>query len=294
MIVEEPVARAAQSELAMTKFVYLFREGDASMRDLLGGKGAGLAEMTRTGAPVPPGFTITTEACNAYSETGEFPAGMWEQVIEAVREVERQIGKRFGDPTQPLLISVRSGAKFSMPGMMDTILNLGMNPPIVAGLGAATGDPRFAADAYRRFVQLYGRIVLSVPGDRFEEVLDEAKGADRSDSDLSAAELEQVTARFLAIVREVAHVDFPEDPYDQLRGAIAAVFGSWNGRRAVDYRRLNKIPDTLGTAVNVQSMVFGNMGNTSATGVAFTGNPSTGAKELYCEFLTNALAEDVF
>ena len=275
-----------------TKYVYLFREGDASMRDLLGGKGAGLAEMTRVGVPVPPGFTITTEACNAYSKTGQFPEGMMEQVEAALRDVESQMGRRLGDPANPLLVSVRSGAKFSMPGMMDTVLNLGLNRETVHGLAEMTGDPRFAADAYRRFVQMFGRIVLGVEGERFDRVMEEVK-AGREDQELSQHELEQITERFKQIIREEKGVEFPDDPMEQLRRAIAAVFDSWNGRRAVDYRRLNKIPDDLGTAVNVQAMVFGNLGNTSATGVAFSRNPATGEHRLYGEYLVNAQGEDV-
>jgi len=277
-----------------TKYVYLFREGDATMRDLLGGKGAGLAEMTRSGAPVPPGFTITTEACNAYSDTGTFPDGMWEQVLAALQDVEQQTGKRFGDPANPLLVSVRSGAKFSMPGMMDTVLNLGLNSDTREGLARLTDNPRFAADAYRRFVQLFGKIVLGGDGEKFEHVMDEAKGhGQRQDTDLSAQELTEIAERFKQIIREDKGVDFPEDPMEQLREAIAAVFRSWNGRRARDYRRLNKIPDNLGTGVNVQTMVFGNMGNDSATGVAFSRNPSTGENKLYGEYLVNAQGEDV-
>jgi len=277
------------------KWVYLFREGNASMRDLLGGKGAGVAEMTRTGVPVPPGFTITTEACNAYYENGQqFPEGMWEQVLEGLKDIEAQTGKRFGDPSNPLLVSVRSGAKFSMPGMMDTVLNLGLNQETREGLARLTDNPRFAADAYRRFVQLFGKIVLGVDGDRFEHEMEEAKGhGQRQDTDLTTEELLALAEKFKAIIKEDVGVDFPEDPFEQLRAAIAAVFRSWNGRRAVDYRRVNKIPDNLGTAVNVQAMVFGNMGNDSATGVAFTRNPSTGAPEIFGEYLVNAQGEDV-
>ena len=277
----------------MTKYVYLFREGDASMRDLLGGKGAGLAEMTRAGAPVPPGFTITTEACNAYSETGRFPDGLWDEVLAALSDVERAAGKRFGDATNPLLLSVRSGARFSMPGMMDTVLNLGLNAAAIRGLAEASGDERFAADAYRRFVQLFGKIVLGVDGNRFEQVLETAKGPGRQDTDLSADELRQIAGQYKEVIRTDANTDFPDDPYDQLKAAIAAVFRSWNGRRAIDYRRLNKISDSLGTAVNVQTMVFGNLGNTSATGVAFSRNPATGEAVLYGEYLVNAQGEDV-
>lgn len=277
------------------KYVYLFSEGDASMRDLLGGKGAGLAEMTKSGAPVPPGFTITTEACNLYSANNQqFPEGLMDQVLEAMADVEKQTGKKFGDPSNPLLVSVRSGAKFSMPGMMDTVLNLGLNAETREGLARLTDNPRFAADAYRRFVQLFGKIVLGVDGEKLEHVMDEAKGhGERQDTDLSADELTEIAERFKAIIREDRGVEFPEDPYEQLREAIAAVFRSWNGRRARDYRRLNRIPDDLGTGVNVQTMVFGNMGNDSATGVAFSRNPSTGENKLYGEYLVNAQGEDV-
>ncbi|PDV99177.1 pyruvate, phosphate dikinase [Candidatus Chloroploca asiatica] len=277
------------------KWVYLFREGDATMRDLLGGKGAGVAEMTRTGVPVPPGFTITTEACNTYYDVGQqFPEGLWDQVIAAMKDLEVQTGKTFGDPANPLLVAVRSGAKFSMPGMMDTVLNLGLNQATREGLAQLTDNPRFAADAYRRFVQLFGKIVLGVDGERFEHVLDEAKGhGQRQDTDLSAEELTKIAETFKGIIREEAGVEFPEDPYEQLREAIAAVFRSWNGRRARDYRRINKIADSLGTGVNVQSMVFGNMGNDSATGVAFTRNPSTGDSAIFGEYLVNAQGEDV-
>ncbi|EFO80291.1 pyruvate phosphate dikinase [Oscillochloris trichoides DG-6] len=277
------------------KWVYLFREGDASMRDLLGGKGAGVAEMTRTGVPVPPGFTITTEACNAYYESDkQFPEGMWDQVLVALKEVEQQTGKTFGDPNNPLLVSVRSGAKFSMPGMMDTVLNLGLNQSTREGLAKLTENPRFAADAYRRFIQLFGKIVLGVEGNRFEHLMDEAKGhGERLDTDLSAEELLAIAEQFKQVIKEDVGVEFPEDPLDQLRAAIGAVFSSWNGRRAVDYRRINKIADNLGTAVNVQSMVFGNMGDDSATGVAFTRSPSTGEAEIFGEYLVNAQGEDV-
>src|SRR5689334_7524168 len=276
------------------KWVYLFTEGNASMRDLLGGKGAGVAEMTRSGVPVPPGFTITTEACNSfYDNNKQFPEGMWDQVLEALKDVESKTGKKFGDPSNPLLVSVRSGAKFSMPGMMDTVLNLGLNPQTLEGLARLTNNPRFAADAYRRFVQLFGKIVLGVDGEKLEHVMNEAKGEGRQDTDLSAEELGQITDKFKQIIKQDAGVDFPEDPYEQLRMAIGAVFGSWMGRRAIDYRRLNKIADNLGTGVNVQAMVFGNMGNDSATGVSFTRNPSTGDAHIYGEYLVNAQGEDV-
>jgi pyruvate,orthophosphate dikinase len=278
------------------KWVYLFSEGNASMRDLLGGKGAGCAEMTNAGLPVPPGFTITTEACNAFYAGGQkLPDGLWDQVIASLHHVESQTGKTFGDPANPLLVSVRSGAKFSMPGMMDTVLNLGLNDEVAGGLGKLTNNERFARDAYRRFIQLFGKIVLGVPGERFEHELDAVKqevGA-KSDTDLDVAALNEVVSRFKGIVRQATGSDFPTDPYEQLRRAIMAVFSSWNGRRAIDYRNQNKISHDLGTAVNVQTMVFGNMGDDSGTGVAFTRNPATGEKKLYGEFLMNAQGEDV-
>jgi pyruvate, orthophosphate dikinase len=277
-----------------TKWVYLFGEGEGKMRDLLGGKGAGVAEMTRTGVPVPPGFTITTEACNAfYQHDKQFPAGMWEQALEALKDIEHKTGKKFGDPNNPLLVSVRSGAKFSMPGMMDTVLNLGLNQQTLEGLAKLTENRRFAQDAYRRFIQLFGKIVLGVDGEKFEHVMSEYKGGTREDTDLSAEELGEIVERFKAIIKEDAKIDFPEDPNEQLRMAIGAVFSSWMGRRAIDYRRVEKIPDNLGTGVNVQAMVFGNMGNDSATGVAFSRNPATGENDLYGEYLINAQGEDV-
>jgi len=266
------------------------------MRDLLGGKGAGVAEMTRAGLPVPPGFTITTAACNAFYERGRrFPEGMWEQAVRALRHVELTTGKRFGDPGNPLLVSVRSGAKFSMPGMMDTVLNLGLNAQTLDGLARLTGDRRFALDAYRRFIQLFSKIVLGVDGQLFEDALERMKHQRgvSSDAQLDPQALDKLIAEYRAIVRRHANAEFPEDPVEQLRAAIGAVFQSWNNKRAMDYRNFNKIPHTLGTAVNVQSMVFGNMGDDSGTGVAFTRDPSTGEKKLFGEYLTNAQGEDV-
>jgi len=285
---------------AAKRYIYAFgggrAEGDASMRDLLGGKGAGLAEMTNAGLPVPPGFTITTEACNDYFANGErLPDGLWEDVLEAIREVERLTGKRFGDPENPLLVSVRSGAKFSMPGMMDTVLNLGLNEQTLGGLIRLTGNERFGWDAYRRFIQMFGRIVLGVDGEKFDHAFEAVKrerGA-RQDTDLDADALQEVVRRYLAIVREATGRDFPTDPYEQLELAIKAVFASWFGKRARDYREYNKIPHDLGTAVNVVTMVFGNMGDDSGTGVAFTRDPNTGEKRLFGEYLTNAQGEDV-
>jgi len=285
---------------AAKRYIYAWggghAEGNASMRDLLGGKGAGLAEMTSAGLPVPPGFTITTEACNDYFAAGEkLPDGLWDDVLEAVKEVEKETGKGFGDPKNPLLVSVRSGAKFSMPGMMDTVLNLGLNEQTLHGLIDLTGNERFGWDAYRRFIQMFGRIVMDVDAEKFDHALEAAKRARKAkaDTDLDAAALRDLTTEFKKIVRDATGREFPTDPYEQLDLAIKAVFGSWFGRRAFDYRREMKIADDLGTAVNVVTMVFGNMGDDSGTGVAFTRDPNTGAKELYGEYLTNAQGEDV-
>ena len=278
------------------KWVYLFSEGNAKMRDLLGGKGAGVAEMTNAGLPVPPGFTITTEACNAYYEAGkQFPQGVWEQTKAAIKIIEQQTGKHFGSKENPLLVSVRSGAKFSMPGMMDTVLNLGINDETVLGLIELTGDERFAYDAYRRFIQMFSKIVLDTDPRDFEALLDEYKerAGVQSDAELSAADLKKLVVEFKGIAEKQSGQPFPTDVYDQLHKAIEAVFSSWNNKRAIDYRNFNKIPHNLGTAVNVQSMAFGNMGNDSGTGVAFTRNPSTGEKVLYGEYLLNAQGEDV-
>ncbi len=278
------------------KWVYRFTEGNAGIRDLLGGKGAGVAEMTRAGMPVPPGFTITTEACNEYYRLGErFPDGLWEQVGSGLGEVEEATGKKFGEPSNPLLVSVRSGAKFSMPGMMDTVLNLGLNDETVDGLAELTGNRRFAVDAYRRLIQMYGKIVLNIDPAVFEHILEQEKqevGA-TTDADLPTEALENIVGRFKEVVSRESGKPFPPDPHDQLRGAISAVFESWNSNRAKAYRAYNKIPDDLGTAVNVQTMVFGNMGNDSGTGVAFTRNPSTGEDRLFGEYLLNAQGEDV-
>ena len=266
------------------------------MRDLLGGKGAGVAEMTRAGMPVPPGLTITTEACRAYYAGGRgFPDGMWEQVLEALKEVEKKAGKKFGDPANPLLVSVRSGAKFSMPGMMDTVLNLGLNAETLKGIAKLTGDERFALDAYRRFIQMFGKIVKGIDGDRFEEALQAAKKKARvkTDPELNPDQLRKLIDEFKSIYRKHTREEFPEDPVAQLRAAIEAVFASWNTPRAINYRRMERIPDDLGTAVNVQMMAFGNMGEDSGTGVAFTRNPITGDKELYGDYLPNAQGEDV-
>jgi pyruvate, orthophosphate dikinase len=278
------------------KYVFAFEEGSKEQKFLLGGKGANLAEMTIIGLPVPPGFTITTEACNAYMAGGNaLPDGLMSQVAAAREALESKMGKQLGAASDPLLVSVRSGAPFSMPGMMDTVLNLGLNDDSVSGLAQQTGNERFAHDSYRRFVQMFGKIVLDVPGDLFEEKLHElveAKGF-TVDTELSAEDLKQLVGTFKAIVRAEAGVDFPDDPTEQLRYAIEAVFKSWNGKRARDYRKFEGIADDLGTAVNVQAMVFGNKGDDSGTGVAFTRNPSTGESLPYGDFLKNAQGEDV-
>ncbi|MGB4504522.1 MAG: pyruvate, phosphate dikinase [Syntrophaceticus sp.] len=278
------------------KYVYLFEEGNAEMRDLLGGKGAGLAEMTNLGLPVPPGFTITTEACNEYSdERKELPAGLEEQITEALQSLEKKAGKTFGGLKNPLLLSVRSGAKISMPGMMDTVLNLGLNDRTVQALADATGDERFALDCYRRFIQMFSDIVLHVEFNVFEEVLEKYKSRYRVqyDHQLQPEHLKKIIDEYKEIVKERTGSDFPQEPMDQLKKAVMAVFESWNNPRAKVYRKLNKIPDDLGTAVNVQVMVFGNMGDNSGTGVAFTRNPATGENVLYGEYLINAQGEDV-
>jgi len=278
------------------KWVYLFSEGSKEMRDLLGGKGAGLAEMTNAGLPVPPGFTITTEACNAYFDAGkQFPAGMWDQVLEAMKEIERQTGKKFGDPANPLLVSCRSGARVSMPGMMDTVLNIGLNADTLRGLAELTGNERFAWDAYRRLIQMFGNIVKGVDRHAFEHILDEykAKTEGGQDTDLTTDMLKDVVRDFKALYKKELGEEFPDDPYEQMRQATAAVFDSWFGAPATSYREAEGMAHDWGTAVNVVTMVFGNMGDDSGTGVAFTRNPSTGEKEIYGEYLLNAQGEDV-
>jgi pyruvate,orthophosphate dikinase len=295
------MADSAKTHVAAKRYIYAWgggrAEGNGGMKDLLGGKGAGLAEMTNAGLPTPPGFTITTEACNDYFSAGEkLPAGLWQDVLAAVKEVEKDTGKGFGDPKNPLLVSVRSGAKFSMPGMMDTVLNLGLNEQTLEGLVALTGNERFGWDAYRRFVSMFGRIVLGVKAERFDEPLDERKakhGSTAKDTDLTVEDLKALVAEFKAVVKKDAGRDFPTDPNEQLDLAIKAVFASWFGKRANDYRNSQKIPHDLGTAVNIVTMVFGNMGNDSGTGVAFTRDPNTGEKVLYGEYLVNAQGEDV-
>ena len=278
------------------KWVYLFSEGNAKMRDLLGGKGAGVSEMTNAGLPVPPGFTITTEACNAYYDSEKhFPQGMWEQTLASLKIVEQQTGKNFGKAENPLLVSVRSGAKFSMPGMMDTVLNLGINDETVQGLVALTGDERFAYDAYRRFIQMFSKIVLDTNPQDFEHVLEKYRQQSnvKTDAEIPATELKKLVGEFKQIAEKQSGEPFPTDVYKQLEKAIEAVFSSWNNKRAMDYRNFNKIDHKLGTAVNIQSMVFGNMGSDSGTGVAFTRDPGTGEKQLYGEYLLNAQGEDV-
>ncbi|HKX26789.1 MAG TPA: pyruvate, phosphate dikinase, partial [Blastocatellia bacterium] len=282
------------------KFVYIFADGKADgtskMKDLLGGKGAGLAEMTVAGLPVPPGFTITTEACTAYYGAGEkFPEGMWDEALAALQRVEEATGKKFGGAENPLLVSVRSGAKFSMPGMMDTVLNLGLNEETRAALATLTNNERFSYDAYRRFIQLFAKIVMGVDAAKFEHKFDEYKKelGVTEDTQVGADTLKKVVEDFKQIVKQETGEEFPTDPLKQLELAIRAVFASWNGRRARDYRRVHKIDDSLGTAVNVMTMVFGNMGEDSGTGVAFTRDVATGEKSIYGEYLQNAQGEDV-
>ena len=278
------------------KWVYPFCDKEAKSRELLGGKGANLAKMTKAGLPVPPGFTITTEACNYYAKHHKtFPDGLWKQCIASIREVEKQTGKGFGDPENPLLVSVRSGAPISMPGMMDTVLNLGLNDKTAEALAQTSNNRRFALDAYRRFISMFGNVVLGIRMSRFERVFAMMKsGRNGNQGELSSEQLEEVIKAYKKIIHsEPALPILPEDPYEQLKMAIAAVFNSWNGRRARDYRRINGISDSLGTAVNIQAMVFGNLNWESGTGVAFTRNPSSGEKAVYGEYLMNAQGEDV-
>ena len=287
------------------KWVYLFEEGNADMRNLLGGKGANLAEMTNLGLPIPQGFTVTTEACTEYYNSGKtIPQEVQDQIFEALADLEKKQGKKFGDTENPLLVSVRSGARASMPGMMDTILNLGLNDVAVEGFAKKTGNERFAYDSYRRFIQMFSDVVMEVPKSHFERVLDEEKdkkravlgrGADKAvyDTDLTADDLKEIIAIFKGIYKDAMGEEFPQDPKVQLMEAVKAVFRSWDNERAIVYRRMNDIPGDWGTAVNVQAMVFGNMGDTSGTGVAFTRNPSTGEKGIFGEYLINAQGEDV-
>ena len=281
----------------MTKWVYLFKEGNADMRNLLGGKGANLAEMTNLGLPIPQGFTITTEACTDYYNQGKkISKEIEDQIYEALGKLEEIQGKKFGDNTDPLLVSVRSGARASMPGMMDTILNLGLNDEAVEGFATKTGNPRFAYDSYRRFIQMYSDVVMEVPKSFFEKIIDEVKEEKgvKYDTDLTVEDLKELVRRFKEVYKNAMNgEEFPQEPKEQLMGAVKAVFRSWDNPRAIVYRRMNDIPGDWGTAVNVQAMVFGNMGETSGTGVAFTRNPSTGEKGIYGEYLINAQGEDV-
>ena len=279
------------------KYVYLFKEGNANMRELLGGKGANLAEMTNLGLPIPQGFTVTTEACTKYYEDGKtISQEIQDQIFAALKTLEEIQGKKFGDNSDPLLVSVRSGARASMPGMMDTILNLGLNDIAVEGFAAKTGNPRFAYDSYRRFIQMYSDVVMEVPKSYFEKIIDELKEEKEVhfDTELTTEDLKELVKRFKEVYKENMNgEEFPQDPSEQLMGAVKAVFRSWDNPRAIVYRRMNDIPGDWGTAVNVQAMVFGNMGETSGTGVAFTRNPSTGEKGIYGEYLINAQGEDV-
>ncbi|MFX1342711.1 MAG: PEP/pyruvate-binding domain-containing protein, partial [Promethearchaeota archaeon] len=279
-----------------TKWVYLFSEGKKEMRDLLGGKGANIAEMTNAGLPVPPGFTITTEACIAYfANKKKFPEGMWEQVLKAIKVLEKDSGKKLGDPKNPLLVSARSGARVSMPGMMDTVLNIGFNPKVLEGYTELTGNERVAWDAYRRLIQMFGNIVKEIDRHKFEIILDKYKAQTMGgrDTDLTVKMLKDVVKDFKALYEAELGEKFPDDPLEQIRQAIAAVFNSWFGAPAKTYRKAEGIPEDWGTAVNIQTMVFGNMGETSGTGVAFTRNPATGEKEVWGEYLLNAQGEDV-
>ena len=281
----------------MAKWVYKFEEGNASMRNLLGGKGCNLAEMTILGMPIPQGFTVTTEACTDYYNSGkQITEEIQNQIFEAITWLEGVNGKKFGDTEDPLLVSVRSGARASMPGMMDTILNLGLNDVAVEGFAKKTGNPRFAYDSYRRFIQMYSDVVMEVPKSYFEKIIDEMKEAKgvHFDTELTADDLKELADKFKAVYKEAMNgEEFPQDPKEQLMGAVKAVFRSWDNPRAIVYRRMNDIPGDWGTAVNVQTMVFGNKGETSGTGVAFTRNPSTGEKGIFGEYLINAQGEDV-
>ncbi|MEG2652232.1 MAG: pyruvate, phosphate dikinase, partial [Ruthenibacterium sp.] len=278
------------------KYVYLFSEGKGSMRELLGGKGANLAEMTNLGMPVPQGFTVSTEACTQYyADDRQINDDIKSQIFECMKKMEQITGKNFGDAKNPLLVSVRSGARASMPGMMDTILNLGLNDEVVEGLAAFTGNPRFAYDSYRRFVQMFSDVVMEMSKTEFEKLIDEAKEAKgvKQDTDLDAGDLKALVQKFKALYKSKMGKDFPADPAEQLMEAVKAVFRSWDNPRANTYRRMNEIPYDWGTAVSVQSMVFGNSGDNSGTGVAFTRDPATGEKALFGEYLINAQGEDV-
>ena len=294
-----PEAGVQENKKTTTKYVYSFgggkADGNGKMKDDLGGKGAGLAEMTNAGLPVPPGFTIQTEACREYMRQGKVSKEVDQQMEEALAKLEALQGQKLGTGENPLLVSVRSGAKFSMPGMMDTILNLGLNDKSVESLAKRSNNPRFAADSYRRLIQMFGNVVLEIPKSAFDEVFDAKKKQKKTklDTDLDAKALKEVIEEYKKVVKKHAKRDFPQDPHEQLVMARDAVFRSWQNDRAKHYRRINNIDDMLGTAVNVQAMVYGNLGETSGTGVGFTRNPATGAKEFYGEFLMNAQGEDV-
>ncbi|MGM0608992.1 MAG: PEP/pyruvate-binding domain-containing protein, partial [Candidatus Muiribacteriota bacterium] len=283
----------------MSKQVYFFggktSEGNGKMKDLLGGKGANLAEMANAGLPVPPGFTISTETCNYYSKHKTYPEGLEEEVEKNLSKLEEVQGKKLGDPKDPLLVSVRSGARISMPGMMDTVLNLGLNDSNVKAVAELTSNPKFAYDCYRRFIQMYGDVIDNIAHEKFENLLTEVKEKNnvKFDYELSEEALKELIEKYKQLYKSEKGHEFPQGPKEQLYGAINAVFSSWDNDRAKTYRRINKIPDDLGTAVNVQTMVYGNMGETSGTGVSFTRNPSNGNKEHYGEFLMNAQGEDV-
>jgi pyruvate,orthophosphate dikinase len=293
-------AAAPKSRAGSKQYVFFFGNGKAdgnrTMRDILGGKGAGLAEMTNAGLPVPPGFTISTAACNIFYEQGrKLPATIEQQMVDNLHKLEKVAGAELGSVANPLLVSVRSGAKFSMPGMMDTILNLGLNDETVEGLKKLTGNGRFAFDSYRRFIQMFGNVVLEIPKEEFEKEFEAVKHAKsvKLDTELDEQDLRDVVGRYKKVVWHKTHKNFPQDPHEQLRGARDAVFRSWNNPRAKEYRRIYEISDHIGTAVNVQMMVFGNRGDRCATGVGFTRNPANGAHEFYGEFLINAQGEDV-
>ena len=288
-------AAVPRGERAVGKLVYDFTEGNRDLRDLLGGKGANLAEMTNLGLPVPPGFTITTDACRYYLAEGTVPDGLDDEITAHLAALEEAMGRKLGDPAEPLLVSVRSGAKFSMPGMMETVLNIGLSDESVHGLAKQTGNERFAWDSYRRLIQMFGKTVLGIDGEAFEHAIDSAKKAKgtKNDLDLDAADLSELVETFKGIVREHAGRDFPQQPREQMDLAIRAVFESWNADRAILYRRQERIPADLGTAVNVMAMVFGNLGMDSGTGVAFTRDPGTGQQGVYGDYLQNAQGEDV-
>src|SRR5579875_2592038 len=284
----------AHEEHSVPKLVYDFTEGNRDQKDLLGGKGANLAEMTNLGLPVPPGFIISTEACRAYLTSGGPPESLDAEVTEHLNTLEAAMGRKLGDPSDPLLVSVRSGAKFSMPGMMETVLNIGLSDQSVEGLAKQAGNDRFAWDSYRRLIQMFGKTVLDIEGEAFEQAIDSAKKAKgvKNDVDLDAGDLKQIVAAFKETVRQHTGHDFPQDPREQMDLAIRAVFESWNAERAILYRRQERIPADLGTAVNVVAMVFGNLGEDSGTGVAFTRDPGTGQQGVYGDYLQNAQGED--